>query len=313
MFKGTAQGLFVAWFGWPIRMYKKAKVCQEKGEKLVKTGKKVHVFLTDPKNWKLFQQYAKIFISYIQVLGSFTSFKVQWPDFLGNCITWVQEVSSTIKVDLLTLPRLACVWATFGYENKFYVTMALPLVVDVLLVLPVLYVRIRPVMRRGGRTEPDRDPERQDTEDTKEDEVDWDEKTLDVFWNNFMFWNFLIYPGTSLAVMQTFMCRKVGNYRYLTADPYGAGCPWGGEDLELSEVQLWEPLTWISIVFILVYPIGVRMCIYACAHMRTYENACTSTRTRACFCVSANLCIDDRKSNDSTSEVSSRYREGTGR
>ena len=82
-----------------------------------------------------------------------------------------------IRVDLLTLPRLACVWATFGYENKSYVTMALPLVVDVLLVLPVLYVRIRPVMRRGGRTEPDRDPERQDTEDTKVDEVDWDEKT----------------------------------------------------------------------------------------------------------------------------------------
>ena len=261
MFKGTAQGFFVAWFGWPIRMYKKAKFCREKGSKLVKSGKKLHGFLRDPKNRKLFQQYAKILISYLQVLGSFTSFKVKWPNFLGIGIMWVQNVSSMIKVDLLALPRLACVWATFGYENKFYVTMALPLVVDVLLVLPILWIRFRPVMRRGGgQIEQDRDPERQDTADAEEDEVDWDEKTIDVFWNNYMFWNFLIYPGTSLAVMQTFICRKVGNYSYLTADSYGAECPWGGENLELSRVELWQPLTWISFVFVFVYPIGVRVC-----------------------------------------------------
>ena len=272
-------------------MYKKAKACREKGAKLIKTGKKMHGFLTDPKNMKLFQQYAKIVISYLQVLGSFTSFKVQWPTFLGSGITWVQNVSSMIKVDLLALPRLACVWATFGYENKFYVTMALPLVVNVLLVLPVLYVRIRPVMRRGdGQREQDRDPERQGTEDTEEDEVDWDEKTIDVFWNNFMFWNFLIYPGTSLAVMQTFICRKVGSYSYLTADPYGAECPWGGENLELSRVELWEPLTWISLAFVFVYPIGVRVC--ACARVQKYKSTCTGARMAACFCVSANLCID---------------------
>jgi hypothetical protein len=287
VFKGTAQGFFVAWFGWPIRLYKKAKACRDRGKKLHKTGKKVYAFFTDPKNLKLFQQYVKIVISYLQVLGSFTAFKVKWPSFLGDGITWVQNVSDMIKIDLLTLPRLTCVWATFGYENKFYVTMFLPLVVDVLLVLPVLYVRMRPIKGSNARrTETERDPERQDTEDQVDDEVDWNEETKDVFWNNFMFWNFLIYPGTSLAVMQTFICRKVGLTTYLTADPYGAECPWGGPSLELSHVELWEPLTWISLVFIFVYPIGV--CI-----LRVF--LCESARTWAredvyCFCVSVCVC-----------------------
>ena len=40
MFKGTAQGFFVAWFGWPIRMYKKATACREKGTKLIKTRRR---------------------------------------------------------------------------------------------------------------------------------------------------------------------------------------------------------------------------------------------------------------------------------
>ena len=31
----------------------------------------------------------------------------------------------------------------------------------------------------------------------------------------------------------------MGNYSYLTADPYGSKCPWGGENLELSRVELW--------------------------------------------------------------------------
>ena len=35
------------------------------------------------------------------------------------------------------------------------------------------------------------------------------------------FWVFLIYPGCSLAVMQTFICRKVYLTTYLTSDYHG--------------------------------------------------------------------------------------------
>ena len=44
---------------------------------------------------------------------------------------------------------------------------------------------------------------------------------------------------------------------YLTADSYGAECPWGGMDLELFRLELWSSFTWISLIFLFIYPFGV--------------------------------------------------------
>jgi hypothetical protein len=41
----------------------------------------VQDFFSDPKNLKLLQQYAKILIGYMQVVGSFMTFKVSLPVF----------------------------------------------------------------------------------------------------------------------------------------------------------------------------------------------------------------------------------------
>jgi hypothetical protein len=32
------------------------------------------------------------------------------------------------------------------------------------------------------------------------------------------FWVFIVYPGTSLTTLQTFMCTKIADTAYLTAD-----------------------------------------------------------------------------------------------
>jgi hypothetical protein len=72
-----------------------------------------------------------------------------------------------------------------------------------------------------------------------------------------MFWIFLIYPGCSLAVLQTFICKKVNLTTFLTSDYHGLECPWGGINLELSRFETWSTLAWVGFLFMFVYPIGV--------------------------------------------------------
>ena len=70
------------------------------------------------------------------------------------------------------------------------------------------------------------------------------------------FWLFLIYPGTSLTTFQTFICKRIYRDTYLIASLYKEGCPWGGLDLNIWRLDTWEPLSIVSSIFILVYPIG---------------------------------------------------------
>ena len=89
-------------------MFRKSKKIVDTGNQLVGQTKKAHKFLSDPQNLKLLQQYLKILIAYLQVIGSFIIFKVKWPGSLQSCISWVQTVSGMIKIDLLEFPGLAC-------------------------------------------------------------------------------------------------------------------------------------------------------------------------------------------------------------
>ena len=131
----------------PIRMFNRSR-------NLVSAGKKTHDFFTDPKNFKLGQQYLKIFIAYLQVLGSFIVFDVKWPLAVASCISWVHTVSSMIQIDILEIPGLACPWASYSYQTKFHVKMATPLIVSAMLAMPVglhahdtnIYLNIHTVM-----------------------------------------------------------------------------------------------------------------------------------------------------------------------
>jgi hypothetical protein len=137
VFGTTAKDFIMSWFAWPLRMFKKASSLCSRAQQANKSRKSIQGFLSDPNNTKLFQQYLKIFIAYIQVLGSFVSFKVKWPSFLGSSVSWMKNVSGMIKVDLLEVPGLTCVWATYPYANKFYFGMGFPLVVCFFLAIPV--------------------------------------------------------------------------------------------------------------------------------------------------------------------------------
>ena len=131
VFKGTAQGFLVALFGWPIPLYKKAKGWRDTGKKFYRTGKKVYAFFTDPKFSEAILAMCKNRHFLPSGTGKLYRVQTRVALVLGHGIAWVQNVSDMIKIDLLTLARLTCVWATFGYENKFYVIMILPIVVDV--------------------------------------------------------------------------------------------------------------------------------------------------------------------------------------
>jgi hypothetical protein len=66
-----------------------------------------------------------------------------------------------------------------------------------------------------------------------------------------------VYPGTSLAVAQSFICRRIYNQTYLIASLYKDACPWGGLELVLWRLDTWSVLAWISLILVFLYPIGV--------------------------------------------------------
>ena len=57
---------------------------------------------------------------YFQVLGSFVSFKVRWPDFISRFLSDIQNTAALLKFDMLELPGLACIWSSVNYAQKSY-------------------------------------------------------------------------------------------------------------------------------------------------------------------------------------------------
>ena len=72
-----------------------------------------------------------------QVMGSFIIFEITWPDIVLSFIEFLKNAGDFIQIDLLEIPGLACPWASYSYEAKFHVSMATPLVISVMLMMPV--------------------------------------------------------------------------------------------------------------------------------------------------------------------------------
>ena len=103
VFGSTTKEFTMKWCGWPIRMFHKwktgfLKIVPEDG---IEQGHDIVNFLANPKNVKLFQQYLKILIGYLQVVGSFIFFKVKVPDVLGTIIQFVHNICSFFSLDML--------------------------------------------------------------------------------------------------------------------------------------------------------------------------------------------------------------------
>jgi hypothetical protein len=72
-----------------------------------------------------------------QVLGSFIIFEITWPDTVLSFIEFLKNAGDFIQIDLLEIPGLACPWSSYSYETRFHVTMATPLVISVMLMMPL--------------------------------------------------------------------------------------------------------------------------------------------------------------------------------
>ena len=160
----------------------------------------------------------------------------------------------------MELPGAACIWASYSYSEKVYVKLATPIVVALCLVVPVVvaWIMVRRAVARKQACETSQSEQAQSQAEEKK--ILWKQRydrTVDVFWNNIMFWLFLIYPGTSLTTLQTFICRQIYRDTYLLASMYKDECPWGGQNLEMWRLNTWQPMAVISFIFVFVYPLGV--------------------------------------------------------
>ena len=93
------------------------------------------------------------------------------------------------------------------------------------------------------------------------------EKTLDAMMNNLMFWLFLIYPASSLAVLEVFSCNPIYDRNYLIASMNEEDCPWRSHPWYDDKMQMhtdvqMSHLGWVAFCFIFVYPVGVPLVMY---------------------------------------------------
>ena len=171
---------------------------------------------------KIFQgkasQFFKIFVTFFQILGSFSIFSVQWPDGLLKIIA----VGKSLKLDVVQLPGLSCLWHGISFQSSLLAYTIGP--------LAVLGAMLLPVGMSLCLSQHKRDPERF-------------RMTLDSFWGNAMFLFFVLYPAISVAVINTFDCDiQLG---LLKAD-YTELCPTIGSYLGMY-----------STFFFFLYPIGI--------------------------------------------------------
>ena len=132
--------------------------------------------------------HLKIIVSYVQVLGSFVSFNVEWPSALTALMS---DIGNLMQFNAVELPKLACLWAGLSFERTLIFTTAGPLAIAFLLAVPVAACRLTALCR--GWT-----PERRQA---------W-EAVQDRFYSNLLFGAFLIYPISSLNCLQAFNCHQ---------------------------------------------------------------------------------------------------------
>ena len=240
-----AFALFWVWFSWspyfPVVeeylgrifcvCYAKGTQARELEEKVQKWFRLLKTAQEKAAEIKL-PQYFKIFVGFFQVMSSFLTFQVKWPDTLLNAMIWLK---ATINFGLLSLPGVSCLWKTISYRRKLQVYTLSPLILLALLALPVGIAFISVKLSK------------QDTVRNQKRAISRKKKfgaALDRFWNGVMFTAFMLYPMLSLITLEPFNCQPVG-LGLLAAD-YREPCP---EPASLERI-------WAA-VFILVYPVGI--------------------------------------------------------
>ena len=164
-------------------------------------------------------EISKILVSFVQVLGSFLDLSVKWPAVFARILQWAHGFT---KIDILSLPGLACLWHGVRFWDKLLLYTVSPLALCAAFVLPAVVARITGLKE----TAPHR----------------W-RATMDRCWGNTSFLLFFIYPAICLGSMLVFNCdSQIG----LLKIDYREVCP------SFSNFAVWY-----SLFFFFLYPIGV--------------------------------------------------------
>ena len=120
----------------------------------------------------------------MQVLGSFTAFTIEWPDFVVNVFASLKTVA---QMNPIQLNGFSCLFMDIDVDQQLhgYTLGLLGLVVLLLLPLPIAIVRgYYKHNKHGSRFR----------------------QALDKFWTNVMFVLFLVYPAVSIVALRAFNC-----------------------------------------------------------------------------------------------------------
>jgi hypothetical protein len=167
-------------------------------------------------------QYLKILLTYMQVLGSFTMFSVEWPPEL---LFFLVGIKGVIKLDIFSFPSFACLGTGIRFEYKVVAYTLTPLFITVLIYFPV------PVARLRGYSDKDH------PEHSRSGLVQ------DKFWTNLMFMLFVLYPTLALTTMQAWQCEPLTG---LMTEDFRQVCP-----PPFSNISLY------SMAAFLLYPFGI--------------------------------------------------------
>lgn len=167
--------------------------------------------------------HLKIVIGYVQVLGSFASFNVEWPEGLT---TLMNDMGSFMQFNVVELPKMACLWAGMSFDLNLVLTTTAPIGIAILFGLPLIWCQLKALCL--GWTF-----ERMEIFETLQDR----------FYNNVLFGAFLIYPIASLCSLQTFNCNSSLGVLNI--------------DMRLQCPGMFNWMTLYSVLCCLIYPIGI--------------------------------------------------------
>ena len=173
--------------------------------------------------------HLKILVSYVQVLSSFATFNVEWPEGLTSAMN---DVGTFFEFNWVQLPKLACLWAGLSFEVNLIAMTVGPLIFVAFCGLPLVVCKI--TASRHGWT-----ADRLET---------WD-SLLDSFYGNVLFGAFLVYPIVSKESLQAFNCHQTLDI--LFAD-FTRDCP-----SSFSFLRLY------SAVCVFLYPLGIPFAFYS--------------------------------------------------
>ena len=96
-------------------------------------------------------QFLKIFVTYAQILGSFTMFSIKWPDIAMSMLTSLKGI---FKFELLQMPGMSCIlqgYSAFDQTLHLYTIAPLLFLVALFLPVPVALLRGFHMSDKGAR------------------------------------------------------------------------------------------------------------------------------------------------------------------